>query len=151
MKFQLSAIKNVPVKLEMKRYSFTSAESSDLLCWRPLRKQAIPTLSVISEKMGSKAALEGIVAYHTVCHNYSIRSLDWTPKLLQLTFKPKFTLCSPCILIWKNIRFCSIVTNTSNHKETKVFPVLVTYIDWNQDVKVKILKINHYQVKYQAL
>ena len=40
----------------------------------------------------------------------------------------------------KKCSFVSILTDASNHKKVKLFPILVRYIDWDYGVRVKILE-----------
>ena len=103
------------------------------------------------------AAVEGTFAYHTICHNHSFRSMDCTSKLLQVAFEPKFTCArtkAEAIILHvfmpyalrtlqsdlEKCSFVSILTDASNHKEVKLFPILVRYIDWDYGVRVKILE-----------
>ncbi|GLV42532.1 hypothetical protein CBL_21272, partial [Carabus blaptoides fortunei] len=99
------------------------------------------------EKIGHKeeelAAIEGTFAYHTICHNHSFRSMDSTLKLLQVAFEPKITCAQtkaeaimlnvfmPYALrvLHNDLEKCSF--DASNHKEIKLFPILVRYIDWS--------------------
>lgn len=115
-----------------------------------------------AEQVGDKeeqlAATEGAFAYHTVMHNHTFRSMDCTSKLLQVTLEPKFAcartkteaiirnVLTPhaqnelrCDL--ENVTFISILTDASNHKEIKIFPLLVRYFDRNKGLKVKILEL----------
>lgn len=96
--------------------------------------------------MGTKeeqlAATEGTFAYHTVSHNHSFRSMDCTSKLLQKALEPKFkcartkakaiiaNLFAPHCLSelqsdLERYSFVSIMTEASNHKEIKIFPILI--------------------------
>ena len=101
------------------------------------------------------AAVESTIAYHTICHNHSFRLMDCTSKLLQVAFEPKFTCArtkAESIILHvfmpyalrtlqsdlEKCSFFSILTGASNHKEVKLFPILVRYIDWDYGVKVKI-------------
>lgn len=105
------------------------------------------------------AAIEGTFAYHTVCHNHSFRSMDCTSKLLQTTLEPKFScartkaeaivtnIFAPNILNilhcnLKQCTFVSVLTDASNHKEIKLFPVLIRYFDCKSGIKVNILELN---------
>ena len=115
-----------------------------------------------SESFGDKdmklAAAEGAFAYHTVQHNQSFRSMDCTSKLIQCTFEPKFTCGrSKAEAIVLNVltpfaiselesdlqkaNFISIMTDASNHKDVKIFPLLVRYFNPTEGIQVKMLDL----------
>lgn len=102
------------------------------------------------------AASEGSFAFHTVKHNQTFRSADCTSKLLQKCFEPKYscakTKCeaivtnviSPFAISevkkdLENVNYVSVYTDSSNHKSTKLFPLLVRYFIYNKGVQVKVL------------
>lgn len=84
----------------------------------------------------------------TVLHNHSFRSMDCISKLRQIIVEDKFACaCSKAKTIFvyasaphvrdmlqsdlRKATFVSVMTHASNHKETKIFPVLPsdTYFD----------------------
>ena len=104
------------------------------------------------------AAKEGTVAYHTLKHMQSFRSLDCTSKLIACLFEPKFMSArTKTEAITKNVlakeaksrlenalqktHFVSIIVDSSNHNETKVVPLLVRYFDEEKGIQVKLLQL----------
>lgn len=89
-------------------------------------------------------ASEGLFAYHSVIHGHSFQSADCTAKLIKKLYDPKFSSArtkSEAIIcnvldplseeeVQHDLDKCSFVTFTvdaSNHKDIKLFPVLVRY------------------------
>lgn len=114
------------------------------------------------EKYGDKeselAKAEGLWAFHTVCHNQSFRSMECTSKLIQKVFDKKFCCGkTKCEAIAKNViapysldtlqtelndvPFICISTDASNHKDLKIFPMLVRYFHPTTGINVKILDL----------
>lgn len=115
-----------------------------------------------SAKMGQveqKIALsEAIHSFHVVNHNQSFRSMDCMTDIIQTLYEPKFSCRrTKTAAIIKNVlgdyaakllkddlskaAFITIMTDSSNHKATKLFPVLVRYFDWNVGVGCKLLDL----------
>lgn len=96
-------------------------------------------------------AAEGALAFHTVMHHHSFKSMDCTPTLLRAIFDDSETakkiscartkteaivsgVLSPhsITLIQKQISgipFISVSTDGSNHGNIKLFPIVVQYFD----------------------
>lgn len=104
------------------------------------------------------AAKEGTVAYHTIKHMQSFRSLDCTSKLLATLFEPKFALGrtkAECIITnvfakeaedrlnvaLQNAIYFSVMIDSSNHKEIKIVPLLVRYFSLEKGVQIKLLEL----------
>jgi hypothetical protein len=106
------------------------------------------------------AAKEGTFAFHSVAHNQSFQSMDCTSTIIRKLFEPKFTCAQTKVranvvnvlapLSINQIReepedakFISIKTDSSNHKHTKLVPILVRYFVPQQVVKMKILEFTN--------
>lgn len=104
------------------------------------------------------AAEEGLFAFHTVFHNNSFRSMDCTSKLVQKLYKTKFTcgrtkahaiitnIFAPDLLLslqkqLEAVHFIAIFSDASNHKDQKLFPILVRFFDKKTGVNVKIIEL----------
>lgn len=104
------------------------------------------------------AAKEGTVAYHTIKHMQSFRSLDCTSKLISCLFEPKFMSArTKTEAIVKNVfakeaklrldnalekaHFVSITIDSSNHNEIKIVPLLVRYFDDEKGIQIKLLQL----------
>ena len=92
------------------------------------------------------SAKEAAIAYHTGRHNFSFRSNDCTSELIRACFEGKFTLgrtktaaiikrvIAPYIdeKIQQDIKranFVCLMTDTSNHKNLKLLPVVLRYFN----------------------
>ena len=101
------------------------------------------------------ALAEGIFAFHTLIHNHSFRSMDCTSKLLQNLYDKKFrcarTKCEAIIrstflnFVQEDLKkdleeakYVCLLGDASNHKATKLYPVLVRYFNFKSGVNVKI-------------
>lgn len=126
-------------------------------------KCATPSVSEFFVKQSCESdkvhASEGLFAYHSVIHGHSFRSADCTAKLIKKLYDPKFSsartkseaiICNVlCPLSEEEVQHdldkCSFVTLTvdaSNHKDIKLFPVLVRYFKPLEGVKVKIIEFS---------
>ncbi|KAF0717745.1 protein FAM200B-like [Aphis craccivora] len=102
------------------------------------------------------AAKEGTFAYQTINHMQSFRSLDCTSKLIATLFEPKCTLGrTQSEVIVKNVfakeaqsrlnnalqknNYFSVMVDSSNHREIKVVPLLVRYIDSDKGIQIPIV------------
>ncbi len=96
------------------------------------------------KKDSELTAAEGTFAYHTVVHNQSFKSMDCTSKLIRKSFESKFTCNrtkSEAIIVnvlynhaveelnseLQLANYVSIFSDTSNHKDVKLFPVRIMY------------------------
>jgi hypothetical protein len=104
-----------------------------------------------TEKKRNISAAELTLSYHTVSHHFSFRSLDCTSKLNSLIFKDSEiakgvslarTKCEAIVtgilgpvtvnIIKKeleNVQFLGVQTDGSNHKDVKLFPVVIRYFN----------------------
>ena len=90
------------------------------------------------------AAAEGVWAYHTVKENQSFRSCDCASKIVKTCFEPKFSCArTKCEAIsvqvlapyaeeklkiqLKESTFVTIMTDASNHRNIKLFPIMVRF------------------------
>lgn len=115
-----------------------------------------------NENFGGKeaeiAAAEGTMSYHAVCHNHSFRSTDCTSRLVQKIFEPKFTCArtkTEAIVVnvlapfvdnstkaeLEKTTFLSIYVDASNHRDIKLFPIMVRYFQPSTGVQVKLLEL----------
>ncbi|CAG9840790.1 unnamed protein product [Diabrotica balteata] len=147
--------------MKVKSVSSASNHQHTLAANAEIRSNKLPSFfkyaSVSSENL-IIAAKEGTFAYHTIRHMHSFRSLDCTSKLISNLFESKF--CSARTkseAIVKNIlaresqlrlevdmqkaNFLSIILHSSNHKDTKLVPLLVTYFDSKTGIQTKLLQL----------
>ena len=112
------------------------------------------------------AAAEATMAFHTVKHHYSYKSNDCTSTLMAKIFPDSSTakkfscartkigatvnnVLAPasvqCVLndIEKHeIMYLGVFTDGSNHKSTKLFPIVIQYFDWkNGGMQSKLLDV----------
>ena len=112
------------------------------------------------------AAAEATMAFHTVKHHYSYKSNDCTSTLMAKIFSDSSTakkfscartkfeaivnnVLAPasvqCVLndIEKHeIMYLRVSTDGSNHKSTKLFPIVIQYFDWkNGGMQSKLLDV----------
>lgn len=103
------------------------------------------------------AACEATWAYHTIKENHSFRSADCATKIFKSCFRMLIFTCShsKCEAIvtnvlapfavqmlkedLKEVRFVSLLTDSSNHGNVKMMPVLARYFVPTRGSKVKIL------------
>lgn len=105
------------------------------------------------------AAKEAAFAFHTAKHNISLKSNDCTSNLVKCCFEPKFQLArtkteavikkviAPYIQkisgsILENSNFISILTDTSNHGNIKMLPILIRTFHPTLGVQLKLMSIN---------
>lgn len=109
-------------------------------------------------------AAEGALAFHTVMHHNSFKSMDCTPTLLRMMFNDSETakkiscartkteaiisgVFSPhsierTLKVLSETPFISISTDGSNHGNIKLFPIVVQYFDASQGgIQVKMLEL----------
>lgn len=123
-----------------------------------------PTLNIVSER---KAAAEATLAYHTVKHHQSYKSMDCTGGLLRKLFSDsqvgKTITCartkteaivnnviSPHVmeglvetLKSDSVLYFGVSTDASNHGAQKMFPIVIQYFDYRDGgIKTKILELD---------
>lgn len=113
---------------------------------------------VLDQTKKKLAIMEGTFAFHTLVHNHSFRNMDYTSKLLKKFHNVKFSHARikwESIIIgvfneyWKKIlledlrsaSFVSVLSVTSNHKEIKLYQILVRYLDIKSGIHLKILNL----------
>lgn len=128
-----------------------AASSSSMLNF--FKKSDVPTTNDLDI-----AAAEGVWAYHTIQENHSFRSNDCASKLIQSCFEQKFRCArtkTEAIVVNVLARTAieelevdlgkshciTILTDASNHGNTKIFPVLVRYFIPYDGIQVKILDL----------
>ena len=104
------------------------------------------------------AAKEAVFAFHAVNHDHSFRSMDCTTELIQTTFCKKFrckrtkseaiinNVIVPLSIEWlkqelETITFISVITDTSNHKSTKMVPIMIRFFHSKKGVLVRLLEV----------
>jgi hypothetical protein len=114
----------------------------------------------IGDKELDLAAKEGTFAFHTVAQIKSFQSMDCTSRIIQKLFEPKFTCAQTKVrAIVVNVlaplsinqireeledaKFTSVMTDSSNHKHTKIVPILVRYFVPQKAVKINILEFTN--------
>ena len=92
------------------------------------------------------AGKEATFAYHTARHNMSFRSSDCSAGLIRTLYDSKFTLAKTKLAAivsnviaphinkridddLNTVSFISIMTDTSNHKNIKILPIIIRYFD----------------------
>ena len=144
-------------KSDIKRHISTEKHKRALLAVASSKKI---TSSFRSREFGSKekelAIAEAVFSFHTIHHNQTFRSMDCTSKLIRAFFEPKFTCArtkteaiiknvlapytiDELLKTLKNVKFISIFTDASNHKETKLFPSIIRFFDHKKGVQIKLL------------
>lgn len=103
-------------------------------------------------------AKEAVLAFHTIKHNHSFRSLDCTSKLISTLFEPKFSSArTKSEAMVKNViaphtqkqlmqelseTSCfTLMVDSSNHAAQKLVPIVVRYFHENSGVNVKVLEL----------
>jgi hypothetical protein len=117
-----------------------------------------PHQSATSEDL-QRAAAEGLLAYHTLKHGHSFRSMDCTSKLIKHLYDKKFSsartkteaIVTDCIApfaleeIAKDLDatpYISLSTDASNHHATKLIPVVIQYFVPSKGIQVKLLDVH---------
>ncbi|XP_051167012.1 uncharacterized protein LOC127285186 [Leptopilina boulardi] len=116
------------------------------------------TKNVFGSKEKELAAAEAVLSYHTITHNHSFRSMDCTSRLVQILFEKKFACKrtkTEAIVVnvlaphaqmnlkteLSSASYVSIYTDSSNHKDLKLFPILVRYFAPKVGTQIKILDL----------
>jgi len=101
------------------------------------------------------AAQEELMAFHTMKHNHSFRSVDCTCSIIRNLFSNKFTCArTKCESIVVNVfapfalrevlndlreaKYVSVMVDSSNHSNLKLVPVLVRYFAPTRGIQVKV-------------
>lgn len=112
-----------------------------------------------SQKEYELAVQEGILAYHTMRHNHSFRSMDCTAQLTKKLHEPKFscartkgqTIVNNVFAPWATtmvtqdldqVEFVSLSVDSSNHGHLKLLPIMVRYCKengGNMSIETKLL------------
>lgn len=105
------------------------------------------------------AATEGLFAYHIIRHNQSFRSADCMSKIVKKVFEPKYSsgrtkteaiikkVFLPMVLEKLDqdvnpVKFITVLSDASNHKDMKIFPLLIRFFLPKFGIQTKILDIN---------
>ncbi|XP_071038982.1 uncharacterized protein [Parasteatoda tepidariorum] len=108
------------------------------------------------------ATYEGTLAFHTIRHNQSFRSMDCTSNLQKKFVDKKFSCArTKCEAIavnvfspWaflelkkdlQSVQFVTISYDTSNHNHVKLLPILVRYFQWDcakDPINNKLVSLN---------
>lgn len=118
------------------------------------------TSSELRKKELSAAAKEGMQVYHMIQHNQSFNSMKCTSKMIREVFGEPDFKCSATKaaaitsgvfepLIVGQIRdeleeahFVTFSTDASNHKEIKMFPIVIRYFLPNEGVKIRLIELS---------
>lgn len=105
------------------------------------------------------ALAEAVFTFHTINHHQSFRSMDCTSKVIRTLFQNKFFCArTKSEAIVKNVlmphvlekltsslmrtNFVAVYTDASNHKDKKMFPIVVRFFDELEGVQVKLLEFS---------
>lgn len=115
----------------------------------------------IATKSKSAAAKEAMQVYHMIQHNHSFESMKCTSKMIREVYGEPDFKCSktkaiaivsgvfePMIISQiesesERAHFVSISTDASNHKELKMFPILIRYFLPTEGVKVRLIELKN--------
>ena len=103
------------------------------------------------------AIAEALFSFHTVFHNHIYRSMTCTSKIIKELFEKKISCAATksdaivkrvfAPLALKDLKkdldcsnYVTVFSDASNHKDLKLFPILVRYFNANTGVNVKILQ-----------
>lgn len=109
-------------------------------------------------------AAEATLAFHTVKHHHSYRSMDCTSVLLRTAFRDSDTMkkincartkteaivngvIAPHSVevvheALKEIQYCGVSTDGSNHGAVKIFPIIIQYFDWQKGgIQSKLIEV----------
>ena len=106
------------------------------------------------------AAQEGLMAFHTVKHSHSFRSVDCTSSVIRNLFSKKITCArTKCESIVVNVfapfalrevlddlreaKYVSVIVDSSNHSNLKLVPVLVRYFAPTRGIQVKVTEFQN--------
>jgi hypothetical protein len=95
----------------------------------------------IGDKELDLAAKEGTFPFHTVAHNQSFQSMDCTSIIIRKLFEPKIASALTKVVVnvlarlsinqireeLEGDKFISVMIDSSNHKHTKLVPILIYY------------------------
>lgn len=155
-------------------FSIVHGGRSDILQHASMKKHKLAEVSRISSQniqsffvnknltndVKRIAAEEGMLAFHTVKHNHSFRSMDCTSSIIRRFYEKKLT-CSrtKCESIVVNVlvpfamqqlckelkeaKYMSVMVDTSNHKNVKLVPILVRYFTPNKGIQVKVIEFQN--------
>lgn len=132
------------------RLTLSNTSRLDLIC----------NFNGISKKESEVASAEGVFAYHTAKHCFSLRSMDCLSKILKKVFDSSFgSARTKTQAIIENVlvkyakdelfaeleksSFISVYTDSTNHKDIKVFPLLVRYFSPKNGTQVKLLELEN--------
>ena len=146
-------VSDIVKHLSTKRHKSADISASSSKAVTDYFKSARP-----SDKDLEVAATEGLWAYHTVRENQSFRSTDCATKIFKACFEPKFSCArtkSEAIVTsvfapyaekelesqMKDAHCVTLLTDASNHGNTKLFPVLIRFFQPYEGTQVKLLDL----------
>lgn len=110
-----------------------------------------------------QSAAEVTLAFHTVKHHQSYKSMDCTGSLLKVMFSDSNVassiscartkteaLVNNVIAPWviqriqasvENVSYVGVSTDASNHGAEKMFPILIQFFDWQEGIQSKLLEV----------
>lgn len=119
-----------------------------------------PKIKTIAAK---QSAAEVTLAFHTVKHHQSYKSMDCTGSLLKVMFSDSNVassiscartkteaLVNNVIASWviqriqasvENVSYVGVSTDASNHGAEKMFPILIQFFDWQEGIQSKLLEV----------
>lgn len=106
------------------------------------------------------ASQEALFAFHAAKHNLSLRSMDCTSTIVRNLFEKKFTCgrtkCKSILvnvlapfamreiaIELKEVKYMSVMVDTSNHKDLKLVPVLVRYFIPDKGIQIKVIEFQN--------
>lgn len=119
-----------------------------------------PQSSGLTDKI---SAAEATLAFHTVKHHQSFKSMDCTSQLVKAIFADSNTaksiscartkteaivtgVISPWVIeqvqvSLQNVNYLGVSTDASNHGAEKIFPIMIQFFDWQEGIKTKLLDV----------
>ena len=148
------------VKCEVTEYFVSETETTTMAAARG-ESSSSEVADYFVSKTDTTTAAEGTLAFHSITHHNSYRSMDCTSGLLRKVFTDSVTAQSAhtkteaivnaviaphsvevALEALEEIPYCGVSTDGSNRGAVKIFPLLIQYFDWkNGGLQSKLLEM----------